>query len=156
MSPAYLCLDIYCALRSTVCSKIVFLKKSSEMLVPNTAGYTRVKDSRSQPGVARTFQQFLYISGQAWRSKVAPRSDHDIPQLYHVRNIRSMIVDWTSSSWLLQIQRSESCSLRRQGWKYYKTIHLICRRVASNEAFIFSKYIKHPQHQHRDRHYHRE
>ena len=57
------------------------------MLVPNRAGYTRVKDSRSQPDVARTFQQFLYISSQACWSKVAPRSDHDIVQLYHVRNI---------------------------------------------------------------------
>ena len=69
-----------------MCSKIVFLKKASEMLVPNRASYTRVKVSRSQPGVTRTFQQFLYISGQAWSSKVAPRSDHDIAQLYRVRN----------------------------------------------------------------------
>ena len=31
------------------------------MLVPNRAGYTRVKDSSSQPGVTRTFQQYIEL-----------------------------------------------------------------------------------------------
>ena len=54
------------------------------MIVPYRAGY---QDSRSPQGVTRAFQQFLYISGEAWRSKVDLRSDHDIAQLYHVRLI---------------------------------------------------------------------
>ena len=45
MSPAYFCLEIYCALIGTVCtcSKIVLPTKASEMLIQQSLGDARVK-----------------------------------------------------------------------------------------------------------------
>ena len=62
-----------------------------------------------------TIQQFSYISGQAWSSKIAPTSDHDI-----------------AHSWydIAQLDKDENT---------IKTTHLVCRRAALNEAFLFTK-----------------